>query len=1608
MFQNTALKNHIEESSTVEIESMVIAEWNLNVSENILAIGNYKNRPTSGTAYTASSGYANETSSTTTPTWYGYTDSNVVFSRGILDSSTTPTIFAAPDEKEKLYYSLSDCFGKFRPRSGINKLRYLQTNSINFVNKDMNSRPRYYISSKDDKFKYWTSYRKDETNVERGIGKNISTGTTYFVDDASPFVVYETPVPANRIVLKMQTHVGSIDKGPFLDTNGSPIYDTFYENPATVTLSNQKTPVVWKIQYLNSSNAWIDIKSFDGTETRKTGKRIIGSDGYLELAYGLVIPDTVTSFKHIDEFISTSSLPLSPNLGDAYLITDNTTIGIYYVWNGSSWTQFTPSYAWQVNEESLTTTTPFVTELDSPKFYGTATSATDANFREFQYIKGLRVVVSTINGFNSTLDLLELSPRLVANISDKVKDYSITKLASDIGNTGIPVGQLLAAKGTLSIFDYDQSFNPNNIPVYDSLTNSISGSIIANLNSKNIQIKFYELIKNVPYNSSLYNYIIPIKTMYSDGFPKLNKTERLVSMDLRDLYFYFESLLAPPIMLRDVSLSYALSILFDSIGFSNFVFNRLVNDNEPIIKYFYIPLDTTIGEVLNDLAQSTQTAMYFDEYNNFVCMSKNRIMPTADEYTALTGASEDITLYGSIDYTKSDISNNHPTSTKLANIISLESEDDVVYNSGKVVYDDKYIQKSAITTQEMSVYDDTRSYKYKPVTLWESSGTDNLTSINGEKMENQSFVLAALPLAQDLLSTYQPYADQPNTANAVIKNNTIDFGTEIMFINKYNGYLYANGEVIKYDAIEYSITGYADNVWITSSTDYSKYYAALPFGGSMKKTGKIRIYTKPQYNLNGYISGIVENGRAQFGTEAVDHVAIPTKDNTDFLKTSNQKVFSMQSKWLFNDSYKTTTVSLKNCSGASGQKNITTDSTTGLNVGYTVKTTSNTVLGKITKITNDTTFVIDTNLSTTLSTVKLNAIDRTLEILTQDRNSVRISDGSAGTDFITEQKALYETVIKDFFNNRTGSNSQGTLQSSSLNITGPSLLSNSTNYISYTYKNLDANLLMANRFGTRLRIVGNIPTISKDTENSIQQLAYGANYIDTLSTTENGSYKITGGSGGIAVGLDTSTNKNSGYYFEICALSNNDIVDSSSDNTSIQSIPNVYFYKILARPVSRVISAQTLTNASGTISIETSTDHEFDIGQLVTIAGGGISGTYTVSDIPNSKTFTIPSNFAGPITATTVSAKLAVPVVLWSGQAPILVDDGLFAGMANLTGQKFNTVYDLGIEVDGNNDKRTFNLYINNRLVQSVTDDDPIPLVAYNQNMALFVRGGSKLMFEHVYAIADNIGYDSTATSSLSAKPFFAEERFSNEKFNKYLINPLVATTYLAGVASATAKKYNMYYDEFGTIFRECAYFNIRYDKAYPALSSRISPTLNDRQGYMVSGYTSTAYGAEFMVFNITDFSLNLDESSGNYLGIQGIAFTQQTTNNLTVDEYFTKNSNFNNYSTLNNEYIDIQNSRNNYGKNEFTISGNYLQSYSTASDLMKWLVSKIMKPKKSIGVNIFANPMIQLGDIVKFSFKQDDINQVADDDSRFVVYHIEYSRNSDGPQMKLYLSEVK
>lgn len=1452
MYSNESLKSHLQSSPTIKSQSLVLAEWNMNFLDNIEKIGNYRYRKLEGSA-SKYSVLPNTYDPLDTGSYYtGATDSDAVIDGGIDSSTNEPIFFVSKKQKEALLFSLEDCFGRFRPRSGINKARFGITNYLHHSNKDMFKRPRFYMADKNDKFKYWTSFRTEE-GVEHGVANRIQNNKNY-IYDAAPFVVYEKEVPVNRVVIKMQTGVGDINLGPFQKTSGA-INDPFYGE------ANKTTPVVWKIQTLDSKNVWSDAINFDENSRRPDGSAVVGTDGYVEVSYGLIVPNEFkNSFILNGEITSELLLPSENVVGQAYLLKKNSNdLGMLYIWSTAGYVKVLPKFGWYLEEYKTGPTTGFVKNTTNHTTY-LDTLNKESKFKEFTFIRGVRIVVDTMNKAGSSFDLIELSPRLAVDLSGKTKSFSVKKMASDLGVSGMPVGQLLASTGSISLFDYDQSLNYNNR--YDKVKNP-KGSILAEYANKNMQIKLYEVIED----SYGISHFVPIKTMYAEGFPQVNNKERSVEINLRDMYFYLESITAPEILIQDVSLSYAVSLLLDSVGFTNYQFKRVDNESDPIIPFFFIGPKQSVAQVLQSLAVSTQTAMFFDELNNFTLMSKGYIMPTATERPT------DITLFGSHDSISSGPVKNKRNNKTIANIIDISSQENNVYNDGKISYTTRYIQKSYGTLKQAYLLDKDKKWIYKPSLLWEVAGSGNTKSINEETATQGKYNLSAIPLNSTLSATV------PSVKDKAIIDNIIDLGEAVYWMPRYNGYLYANGEIIKFDAIEYNVA-MVGNVWITSVQDYQRYFSKIAFNGKIYPTGRVRIYSEPNYEVQDGItylkSGpVAKHGRGQFGTSITSHDA---GINSYWTDVKNVKGCTMESKYLFDP----TLTAPATTTGASG--------------------ISNALASKTSR-----TGIIKNFLSQTYA----------------------------------QESNITTPTVQD----------SQTVQASALVMNGPDFATTDSpqDFISYVHKSLSTSTSGSSykHFGTRMRVVGKI-----ENDNNRLQTASGATtYYSITPESADSPITVSGGGGGIAILLNPETNE--GYYFEITALS-----EANMDQyKSADNVKNVMFYKISK-------------NASG------------------------------------DATKSIPS----------MLYKVGTSELWPGGLAQILIDDGKFTGQSRVVAQEKNTVYDLSVEYQDAGGVRRFFLYINNTQVATVEDRNPLPI--YN-NMALFVRGASRCMFENVYAISSNYAENANfALDTVTNSAFGDPSIVSNESFRKYAISGIVQSTYLSGISPASPPQHNLYYEEFGTIMREASYFNVKYDKAFPSLYSRISPTFNKIRGYTVSGFHGGAYGAEFLVFNNTDTSLNLDETTGNYLRIQGLAFTQASQNDLTVDDYFSKKSDFSNpqlskYSVVNSplisksDYYDIKVSRLTYGKNEFNLDATYIQSQDAANEMMGWLTSKIMKPRRSVGMKIFANPMIQLGDIVSIDYTKDGVYQIGKEGGRFVVYNIEYGKSVAGPDMTIYLSEV-
>ena len=1503
MFLDTDLINHLQTKNSIDVDSLVIAEWNQNDLLNLDNYGNYRFRPDDANVIYRTL-YPEYDSQDNANVYTDALESNYI-SQYKTEDPNEPLTFYSKETNRDLYYSLKDCIKPFRPRSGINKILYFGESNINntkFVDSIRSGkRPRYYFCSRFDKFKYWNSYRK-EAGQEFGISSQTPTFFTtgnpsYKINDCAPFVVYKQDVATNRIVVKMQTNLADPTavgvSGEFLVPGRIRSNNNLFTDPLQ-DVTKSSIPKKWKIQYLDTNNNWTDALSFNDTSARRDGSRIVPWDGHVELYYGIKIPEKFKTNFNLYQYLDTEEqLPdtsiynsgIRVKDGDAYVIGSSTTQpGTLYVWSqeDEEWNTSVAEYGFSLLEDDDTKRVGLIKKILNPDYF---VSEGINTYRDFIFIKGIRVIVEAMYAPNKPFDLIEISPRLKVDITDYVLDYEISKnlAATDFG---LPVGGLVASTGRINLSNHDGVFTELNV---FNKTNK-TGSIIANNLKPQIKFDFYEAVLDV----NGYDKFIPLKTFYSENAAIATSGMQDVSLNLRDAYFILESNNATPIFLQNCTLTMAVALLLDNIGFSNYVFKNINTANDPVVPFFFIEPDASVAEILQRLAQATQTAMFFDEYNNFVVMPKEYLMPDVSVRDDNSAISERLTtLYG------------QKTGSIVPNIETIGGFETKILNDGQINYTTRYIQREVSRLEQASLSLSERTYGYKSSILWELGDQKELRTIN-QPTADVGYALGAVPLATSLGSLV-PYVE-----NYQIKNNTIDVGESAFWLPRFQGYLYANGEIIRYDAQQYQVdapSASATNglVWITNNNEYQKYFSQLVFNGKMTLTGLLRIYTEPYYeNASGSnFEGLEENvrykngpvrshGRGQFGTSITNHFA---GLSSYWENSSNRQSFRMDSNNIF-----------------------------------------------------------DT---------------KPIEFLTYApvSGSVSASAYPLGNDLISKNQSSINSKIANFMKQSTraeGFSSYGQqdvagIQSSALIFNGPypvpsltgTTLSSTTerDLVNYVYKDLDTDY---RHVGTRMRIIGK----QKDDKN--QSALNSFKLFDIDKTVADLSVKeLSGGAGGIGYMLDPITN--SGYYLEIASLSSDILsyygstASAASNSASVsldRVIENIIFYKVEKTPYSTQIVGKE---------------------------------------------------------------NIAVPKKLWGSLARILVDEGKFIGSDRLTSQEI-PVYDLSLDAQISRNSSgisriDFSIYLNNKLIGVVTDNTPLQMPEAGLKVGLFTRGSSKCMFENIYALKNIKETDTPISEKIS-------ESVSAESLRKYSVPAVIQRTYLNSIGTETRPTVDFYFEEFGTILRECAYFNIKYDQAYPALIAKIVPPFSSEKSYEVSGFLPGSYGAEFLIFNTTDKAIDLSEKSTNRIMIQGITFTQNISNVLTVDDYFKELSNFSDPVITSSNlivspgrsekiYDSIKNSRAIYGSKSFSMNSVYIQNEDSAKDIMKWILDKTIRPRKVFEIDTFGTAHIQLGDIVKINFDLPEGVKMVDENKRFIVISAQYGRSSSNVKSQLRVMEV-
>ena len=394
--------------------------------------------------------------------------------------------------------------------------------------------------------------------------------------------------------------------------------------------------------------------------------------------------------------------------------------------------------------------------------------------------------ISTPGITNKYIGLIELSPKWVVDVSDRITNFSMSKESSTGADEILPVGKITANSLSLSLVSYEDT---RVIQTFDK-TNSFDSSKVYLYKQIEVKpyIKIYHSGGNLTDSDGSYEKINQ-GVYYCDNW----RTEEFGEIELEalDSAKLLQETMCPNIVCEGYSIPGIIRRLLDAVGFTSYKINLLSTETSPLSpKYWWSDDTKTVWQALQEICRDAQITAVCDENNILQFYSRDYIFsPTRPADWQFRYSSDGL---------------------NLANIMSLGKTDLPSANQIKVLW-------NSVTTNE---------YAGGSQQIWSSSNS----------------FMGALSLEQNLLSNMG--AGSFVSLKAVETNEYS--GNQILF--EYSGYLVIDSEIIEYDAVEYQYeqeNGSKVLVIVQSDSDVLKFLGLGAIGSDKYlRTGRVRIKSR--------------------------------------------------------------------------------------------------------------------------------------------------------------------------------------------------------------------------------------------------------------------------------------------------------------------------------------------------------------------------------------------------------------------------------------------------------------------------------------------------------------------------------------------------------------------------------------------------------------------------------------------------------------------------------------------------------------------------------------------------------------------------------------------
>ncbi len=579
-----------------------------------------------------------------------------------------------------------------------------------------------------------------------------------------------------------------------------------------------------------------------GFQVWRREKAVVGEEGYTSRSYANT-PDSARYYTaSSNSFYKYWASPTKSGSGSPYLF--SVPLVPHVIYTSNAWTnkivvgiENTAAYPsdWTIdittNGTTWTTvsTNPVIPTNGQVSIYRQAngTWSTTVYRDNPMQIRGVRLTVNALNKPSAFFNLIELSPRLESDLSSYLIEWSSDFDQSDV-NFISPMGKCSTNTANVKLSNIDGIFN-----------NEHSSSLYVGLIQDNVKMTLdigYDL---TDFGSATTEYI-RMFTMWTENWSGQGAYE--VDVELKDSSKFMQDQKAPNLYMKNVNIGEAVWRMCDAIGFNNYIYDVKTTSPLTEIPFFWSTKDENFWEVLAGIAEGTQTAIWFNQYDQLMIQTRD--------------AAYDVTK--AIDWPLQSVDQ---VGTKLADIIDLSETYDFEANKVNVKYKETSLSPSQNGNPIME-------------SVWSPEDT---------------FVLRSSPLVRDLaFNEYLMYISAKETV-----------------VWPYTGVIQLEGELIKYAGKQYAYTEKTTNLVkyavLLSKDDKDNIDNNLSnpdvafkntFTGRLTITERGYLWTTAQQHYAGYITSYT-SGTSRLGvyssTSAYHHINL----NESLMKISSNTTFDL-------------------------------------------------------------------------------------------------------------------------------------------------------------------------------------------------------------------------------------------------------------------------------------------------------------------------------------------------------------------------------------------------------------------------------------------------------------------------------------------------------------------------------------------------------------------------------------------------------------------------------------------------------------------------------------------------------------------------------------------